>query len=344
MEKLSFVIPCYRSEKSIGKVIEEIIATVEKDGRYDYEIICVNDHSPDNTLDVLVELSENPRVKVIDLMKNFGQHSALMAGYNCVSGDIVVSLDDDGQNPPSEVFCLVDKLQEGGYDLVSAKYAEKKHSFIRRVGSKVSMAMSRELIGMPKDIDLNSYCVFRRIVAEEIVKYKNSYPFVHGLMLRVTRNIANVEIPHKDREEGNSGYSFAKLVGLLMNGFTAFSVKPLRIASILGALVACGGFLYALVVVIRKIFMPEVLAGYSSLMAAVLFIGGIIMMLLGLMGEYIGRIYISINNAPQFAIRTLINMTEENFAILNASPYQDLGELASRVKKKECNQATMDKE
>lgn len=331
MEKLSFVIPCYRSEKSVGKVIEEIIASVKKDGRYDYEIICVNDHSPDNTLDVLIELSKNPRIKVIDLMKNFGQHSALMAGYNCVSGDIIVSLDDDGQNPPSEVFKLVDKLQEGGYDLVSAKYPEKKHSFIRRVGSKVSMAMSRELIGMPKGIDLNSYCVFRRIVAEEIVKYKNSYPFVHGLMLRVTRNIANVEINHKEREEGNSGYSFGKLVGLLMNGFTAFSVKPLRLASILGALVACGGFAYGLVVILRKIFVSDVLAGYSSLMAAVLFIGGIIMMLLGLMGEYIGRIYISINNAPQFAIRSLINMTEENFAMLNANLNQDVSDLENRV-------------
>ncbi len=331
MEKLSFVIPCYRSEKSIGKVVKDIIVTVEKDGRYDYEIICVNDHSPDNTLDVLIDLSQNPRVKVIDLMKNFGQHSALMAGYNCVSGDIVVSLDDDGQNPPSEVFRMIDKLQEGNYDLVSAKYTNKRHSLYRRLGSKVSMAMSRELIGMPKGIDLNSYCVFKRIVAEEIVKYKNSYPFVHGLMLRVTRNIANVEIQHKNREEGNSGYSFGKLLGLMMNGFTAFSVKPLRMASILGALVACGGFIFGLYIIIRKLFMPEILSGYSSLMAAILFIGGIIMMLLGLMGEYIGRIYISINNAPQFAIRSLINMTEENYTILESSPYQDIKELKKRA-------------
>lgn len=333
MKKISFVIPCYNSEKTIPKVIEEIISTVVKDGRYDYEIICINDQSKDNTFAVLIELAQNPRIKVIDLMKNFGQHSALMAGYNCVSGDIVVSLDDDGQNPPSEMFLLIDKLEEGNYDLVSAKYSNKQHAFYRRLGSKVSMTMSRELIGMPKDIDLNSYCAFTRVLAEEIVKYKNSYPFVHGLMLRVTRNIANVEIQHKNREEGNSGYSLRKLIALLMDGFTAFSVKPLRVASVLGVIIACCGFFYGAVIILRKLFFHDILAGYSSLMAALLFVGGIIMMLLGILGEYIGRIYISINNAPQFAIRTMVNMTEENYELFNSSIYQDTRELQKRTVK-----------
>lgn len=331
MEKLSFVIPCYRSEKSIARVIEEIIETVEKDGRYDYEIICINDHSPDNTLGVLMELAQNPRIKVIDLMKNFGQHSALMAGYNCVSGDYVVSLDDDGQNPPSEMFRLIDKLVDGGYDWVSARYPEKKHSLVRRLGSKVSFLMSHVLIGKPNEIDINSYCVIRREIAEEIVKYKNAYPFVHGLMLRVTRNIANVEIDHQDRMEGSSGYSLSKLVGLLMNGFTAFSVKPLRFASLIGAVTACIGFIYGLYVIIRRLIMPGMVAGYSSLMAALLFIGGMIMLLLGLMGEYIGRIYICLNNAPQFAIRSMANMTEENIAAMQMSMGHSAATLRNRT-------------
>lgn len=308
--KLSFVIPCYRSAQSIGNVIERIISTVEDDERYDYEIICVNDYSPDNTLDVLRDLAEeNERIKVIALSRNFGQHSALMAGFNYVTGEIVVCMDDDGQNPPEEMFRLIDKLQEG-YDLVSARYPHKKHSWFRRMGSKASMAMSTYLIGKPKNVDLNSYCVFRRFVADEIVKYKNAYPFVHGLMLRVTRNIANVDIDHCERESGRSGYNLPKLAALWMNGFTAFSEKPLRLASVFGALCAASGFVYGLFVIIRKIRNPEILSGYSSIMVAVLLLSGIIMLFLGLLGEYIGRIYICLNNSPQYTIRETINLSK----------------------------------
>lgn len=309
--KLSFVIPCYRSADSVADVVYRIVNTVLEDGRYDYEIICINDYSPDNTLDVLKELAkENHRVKVLALTRNFGQHSALMAGYNHVTGDIVVCLDDDGQNPPEEMFKLIDKLDEG-YDLVSARYPNKKHNLIRRLGSKVSFAMSRYLVGMPKDLDLNSYCVFRRFVADEVVKYRNAYPFVHGLMLRITRNIANVDIAHQDRQAGASGYTLSKLLGLWMNGFTAFSEKPLRLASLLGILSAAIGFIYSVVIIIQRIFNPAIPAGYSSLMAVVLILCGVIMLLLGLLGEYIGRMYICLNNAPQYAIREKYNCEEK---------------------------------
>lgn len=309
--KLSFVIPCYRSADSVADVVHRIVNTVLEDGRYDYEIICINDYSPDNTLDVLKELAkENYRVKVLALTRNFGQHSALMAGYNHVTGDIVVCLDDDGQNPPEEMFKLIDKLDEG-YDLVSARYPNKKHNLIRRLGSKVSFAMSRYLVGMPKDLDLNSYCVFRRFVADEVVKYRNAYPFVHGLMLRITRNIANVDIAHQDRQAGASGYTLSKLLGLWMNGFTAFSEKPLRLASLLGVLSAAIGFIYSVVIIIQRIFNPAIPAGYSSLMAVVLILCGVIMLLLGLLGEYIGRMYICLNNAPQYAIREKYNCEEK---------------------------------
>ena len=312
MKKLSFVIPCYCSEKSVGNVIDEVVKTVTDDGRYDYEIICINDFSRDNTLDVLKGLAEeNKKIKVINLSRNFGQHSALMAGFNYVSGDIVVCLDDDGQNPPSEMFKLIDKLEEG-YDLVSAKYKqEKRRSLIRKLGTKVSFWMSSYFIGKPKNIDLNSYYVFKRYVVDEIIKYKNAYPFVHGLILRITRNMANVEIEHKTREHGKSSYSFKKLLSLWMNGFTAFSEKPLRLASFFGVLCSLGGFAYGIVTIIRKILYPEIPTGYSSIMTAVLMLSGITMLFLGLLGEYIGRIYISINNAPQFAIKETFNIEEE---------------------------------
>lgn len=311
-KKLSFVIPCYRSSQTIGDVVARIESTVEKDGRYDYEVVCVNDYSPDGTWDVLRKLADgDPRVKALGLSRNFGQHSALMAGFNYVTGDIVISLDDDGQNPPEEVFLLVDKLEEGGYDLVSARYSDKKHSLFRRLGSKLSMGMSTALVGKPKDVDLNSYCAFRRFVADEIVKYQNAYPFVHGLMLRVTRNIANVEITHNERAVGSSGYSLRKLVSLWMNGFTAFSEKPLRLASIMGFVLAAVGFIFGIIIIVRKLLNPaEILAGYSSMMAVMLFLVGIILLFLGLLGEYIGRIYICLNNAPQYVIKDAVNVPD----------------------------------
>jgi len=311
MKKLSFIIPCYCSEKTVGKVIDEIIETVTNDGRYDYEIVCVNDFSKDNTLEVLKQLAEqNSKIKVLSFSRNFGQHSALMAGFNHATGDIIVCLDDDGQNPPSEMFKLIDKLEEG-YDLVSAKYEEKKRSLFRKIGTKLSFWMSSYFIGKPKDIDLNSYYVFRRYILDEIVKYKNAYPFVHGLILRITRNMANVVIEHKSREHGASGYSFKKLLSLWMNGFTAFSEKPLRLASLFGVLCSFGGFAFALVTIIRKIINPNIVVGYSSTMAVTLILSGITMLFLGLLGEYIGRIYISLNNAPQFAIRESYNINPD---------------------------------
>lgn len=312
MKKLSFVIPCYRSEKTVENVVDRIVRTVEADGRYDFEIICVNDSSPDGTFFVLADIARrNKKVKVINLSRNFGQHSALMAGFNYVTGDIIVCLDDDGQNPPEEVFKLVDKLDEG-YDLVSAKYEEKHRSLYRRLGTKVSFAMSSYLIGKPKDIDLNSYYVFRRYVLDEVIKYRNAYPFVHGLILRITRNMANVVIRHDARQEGRSGYNFRKLLALWLNGFTAFSEKPLRIASITGVVLALLGFIYGLFIIVRRIVRPDILVGYSSIMAVNLFLAGTLMLFMGLLGEYIGRIYISLNNAPQYAIKETINIDDSN--------------------------------
>ncbi len=310
MEKLSFVIPCYYSEKTIKNVVSRIIDVVKTRTGYDYEIICVNDGSKDGTYAQLRSLSENPKIKVIDLARNFGQHSALMAGFNYVEGDIIVCLDDDGQNPPEEVFKLIDMLKEG-YDLVSARYSKDTRSLIRKIGTRVSIAMSHYLVGMPKEIELNSYFVMKRFVAEEVIKYQNPYPFVLGLALRVTRNIANVEIRHDERMAGTSGYNLHGLIRLWLNGFTAFSEKPLRLASVVGMLCATGGIVYAIVIILRKLFGNISAIGYSSMMAALLFFCGVIMLFLGLLGEYVGRMYICINNAPQYAIRETKNIKIE---------------------------------
>lgn len=309
--KISVVIPCYYSEKTIKPVISRVVKTIQQDNKYDYEIICVNDGSTDGTYLMLKELAkDNPLIKIIDLSKNFGQHCAIMAGLNYITGDIVVCLDDDGENPPEEMFRLIEKLEEG-YDVVSVIYKKEQRNWIRKIGTRVSMATSHALIGMPPNIEINSYFAMKSFIAKEMIKYTNSYPFIAGLMLRITRNIGNVEIKRGARIAGTSNYNFSKLLRLWLNGFTAFSEKPLQIASIVGLLSSGIGILYAIAIIVQKIIGDITVSGYSSIMAAILIFSGFIMFFLGLLGEYIGRIYICINNAPQFAIRETVNTEKE---------------------------------
>ena len=303
--KLSFIIPCYLSEGLVCGVIEEIIKTVE--GKNPFEIIAVNDASPENVLKELKEAAKkDERIKVIDLAKNGGKHCALMAGYSRATGDIIVGVDDDGQCPVDCVYKLISPLEEG-YDIALAKYPLKKQSKIKNMGSYVNDKMACSFLGKPKDLKLSNFYAVKRFVLEEVLKYKNPYPYIDGLFLRSTDKIINVEMQERERKAGKSGYTLKKSLKLFMNGFTAFSVKPLRFSSILGFITALLGFLFAVAVVVKKAINPQVPSGYSSIMAVLLFVGGVIMMLLGVIGEYIGRIYISINNSPQYVIREEIN-------------------------------------
>ena len=304
---LSFVIPCYRSQNTILKVVDEIERTVKTRDGYDYEIILVNDCSPDNVWSVIADLARrNSRVTAINLAKNFGQHSALLAGYNHCSGDYVISLDDDGQTPADELYKLVDKLDEG-FDVVYASYGEVHQNIIRRLGSNFAKAMSDYMFDIKGDKNHgSSYYIAKKFIIDEMIKYKNPYPYMGGLILRVTRNIGFVFVTHRDRMEGRSGYSFKGLVNLWLNGFTAFSVKPLRIGSYVGFLSSILGILYAIYIIIKKLFInPDLQTGWSSIISVIMIIGGIIMLMLGLIGEYIGRIYICINNSPQYVIKEI---------------------------------------
>lgn len=307
MEKISFVIPCYRSEKTLPGVVAEIEEKMKNLARYEFEIILVNDCSSDGTFEVIRKLCrEHENIKGIDFARNFGQHSALMAGLRHSDSDYVVCLDDDGQTPADEVDKLLDKLEEG-YDAVYAKYDHKQHSLFRNFGSKLNERMTRIMLGKPKELYISSYFAVKRFVVEDMVRYENSYPYVIGLVLRSTRNIANVSVNHREREVGVSGYTLKKLIGLWFNGFTAFSVKPLRIATGIGAFSAVAGFFYGIYTIVKRLINPDVPMGFSSTMAAIVFFGGMIMLMLGLIGEYIGRIYISLNNSPQYVIREKIN-------------------------------------
>ncbi|MBS7303525.1 MAG: glycosyltransferase family 2 protein [Lachnospiraceae bacterium] len=312
MKKVSFVIPCYRSALTIGNVVKEIQDTMKILEAYSYEIILVNDCSPDDTFDVITEICrKNQNICGVNLAKNFGQHGALMAGFHQVTGDILVCLDDDGQTPANEVGKLLEEI-ERGQDVVYASYEHKKHSLFRNFGSWVNEKMAQFLLGKPKELYVSSYFAARRFIVDEMLKYENAYPYVIGLVLRTTKRISNVPVQHREREIGTSGYTLGKLLALWFNGFTAFSTKPLRIATISGTVFACIGFLYTIYTIIKKFVNPAVPIGFSSMMSAILLIGGMIMIMLGLIGEYIGRMYICMNNAPQFVIRDLIPAKEEN--------------------------------
>lgn len=303
-KKITFVIPCYRSEHTLGDVVNELRGHLkEREDKYEYEIVLVNDASPDGVWQVIRQLCEDDSaITGISFAQNFGQHAALLAGYAKATGDYVFSLDDDGQAPLESVYTMIDKLEEG-YDVVYGKYPVVKQNGFRRFGSYMNHKMSEILLGKPKDIEGNSFFVMRAFIAKEVIRYKNAYPYIEGLILRATKNIANVIVEQRERKSGTSGYTLWKLISLWMNGFTAFSIKPLRVVTFFGSIVACLGFLYMIWILIRRIINPQILLGWSSIMAVLLILGGVILIALGMIGEYVGRIYISINDAPQYVIR-----------------------------------------
>lgn len=310
MDKVSFVIPCYRSELTLRQVVEEIRVAMKGLPAYTHEIVLVNDCSPDGTLRVIRELCEKyDNITAISLARNFGQHAALMAGFRHVTGDIVLCLDDDGQTPAADAGKFLAEI-EAGRDVVYARYSNKQHSAFRNFGSRVNEIMTRFMLGKPRELYISSYFAARRFVIDEVIRYENCYPYVIGLVLRTTKNIGNVDVRHRQREVGHSGYTMKALLGLWFNGFTAFSIQPLRFATLVGVFCAVSGFLYGIYTIVKRLLNPAVPLGFSSLMSAVVFIGGMIMLMLGLIGEYVGRIYISLNNSPQYVIREVIGQKE----------------------------------
>ena len=304
---VSCVIPCYRSELSVGQVVSEIeLAFESRSAEYDYEIILVNDASPDGTLQVIERLAAgDAHVVAADLARNFGQQSAIMAGFSLVRGDIVVVLDDDMQCPPSEMFKLIDVLVNEKKDIVYASYGHREHAGWRNLGSRFNTWCNRKFCRVPNDLQVNNYYAVRRYVVDCALNYQNPYPYIEGLLMQAVRTYANVEITHNAREFGESGYNMHRLLTQWFNGVTLFSVYPLRIATALGFLISLVGLVFACFVVVQRILDPSITEGWSSLMAAQMFIGGLILFSLGIVGEYIGRIYLSLNHMPQYIIRNV---------------------------------------
>ncbi|MBR6353384.1 MAG: glycosyltransferase family 2 protein [Oscillospiraceae bacterium] len=310
MKTVSFVIPCYRSERTIRGVADEIRETMRTLPDYDWELVLVNDCSPDGTFDVIRSLArEDAHITAVDLAKNFGQHAALMCGMRRTRGDVVVCLDDDGQTPADEVGKLLAKLEEG-CDVVYASYEDKRESGFRRFGSRVNRRMTEIMLAKPRELELTSYFAARRFLVDEMLRYEHCYPYVMGLVLRSTKHVGNVPVRHRARETGSSGYTLSKLLGLWMNGFTSFSVKPLRIATYSGALIALLGFVYALVAVIRYFTVHLAPQGWTTTTVLLLLVGGFVLLMLGLVGEYVGRVFMCVNATPQYVEREVVKQEE----------------------------------
>lgn len=302
---LSIIIPCYNS----GQTIERVVCDAEDciKGIYNYQFILVNDHSSDHVWDVIQNMCEkNPRVTGISLSRNFGQQAARMAALPYIEGEYVLFMDDDGQHPAEGISRMIQKAEEG-YDIVFALFKQKKERAWKKLGSWVNTKMTDYLMQKPKEIKQSSFFIVKRFVAEELKHYHSPFPYIFGYLMQVTKRIANVELQHQERLSGSSGYNLKKLIWLWMNGFVSFSVIPLRISSALGTICACSGFLWGLVLIIQKICNPSVAAGYTSLIAVILFCSGILMLMLGLTGEYIGRIFITLNNVPQYVVSEVKN-------------------------------------
>jgi len=306
---LSVVIPLYRSEDTITDVVEELHIELAKLNISGYEIILVNDASPDGVLGIAKKLATlDSRVKLISLAKNCGQTTAMIVGYQHASGKYIVNMDDDFQNPAFEIEKLLDKLVSEDLDVVFAKYPSREQSTYRRMGSKINYKMTEYMMNKPKGIQTNAFFIMRKFISDEIIKYNNNYPYVFGIIFAATNRIGNVEITHRARLKGESGYTFRSLVSLWLNGVLNFSVKPLRIATGLGFLVSFAAFVGIIWAFISRILNPVAPLGWASTVIIILFFAGVQLASIGLLGEYIGRLYISNSNLPKAVVRERINI------------------------------------
>ena len=308
---VSVVIPCYNSERSIREVVELTIQEFEALPDYTVEFVLVNDNSSDGTYSQIEALAKDyPNVHGISLMRNFGQHNALMCGMNYTHGDLILGMDDDLQTHPSQIPVILEKQREG-YDLVYGVYDKSVNSAGKNLTSWFNRVSSRFLLGRPKEIHSSNFWLITDKVRREVIKYRNYNPYVDGLFFRTTHNIANVTIHHHKREFGSSNYTLRKMMKLWM-AYWNYSVLPLRAASVLGSLTALIGFIAAIVTVVNKLVDPTITVGWSSTVSIMLIFFGFTLLVLGIIGEYIGEIVLSINQTPQFVIRDMVNVPDED--------------------------------
>ncbi len=306
---ISVAIPCYKSEKTIEPVVNEIRQTIAKYPEHDYQIVLVNDYPFDNTYSVIRRLcEEDEKIVGVNLSRNYGQTAAKLAALPYVKGDVLVYMDDDGQHPAEGIIPLVNKVMEG-YDVVYAYFKSKQHSLFKRVTSKINAKISEMNGTRIKGVHVSSFYAISRFAVDAYENYTSPFPSMMGYLNTVVGKVTDIEMPHRARMAGQSNYSLDKLLKMWLNGFTNFSTAPLRSIAVIGIFFALLGFLGGLGLVIAKLINPAMAAGYASTMSVLLFMGGLILLALGFIGEYIGRIYMTLSNLQQYRVREVINDT-----------------------------------
>lgn len=302
---LTFVIPLYNSADTISAVVQAIEELKIEGG---HEVVLVNDGSRDSTEDVCRELIAKARIPmtVVNHARNFGEHNAVLTGWRHARGAFIVNLDDDGQNPPAEAVRLYHHARTAGLDVVYGHYAEKRHAPWRNLGSKFTNRLTDWLLDKPKGFYLSSFRCVSALVAREAAANTGPFPYIDGLILQVTQRIGAIEVKHAERAAGQSGYTLRKLVRLWLSTFVNFSVMPLRLATVLGLMISVAGLFGVAWVAVLWATQTGPQVGWGALMAALLIFSGAQLVLLGVIGEYLGRMFLTVNQRPQSVVRDVV--------------------------------------
>lgn len=302
---LSIVVPVYNGAATVGALVDALSALRPEGG---IEIVLVNDGSPDNSGEVCRAIAATATVPLtyVEHARNFGEHNAVMTGLRHARGDYVITMDDDLQNPPEEVVRLYDHARLGRFDVVYTRYAVKEHEGWRNLGSRFANWVADQLMDKPKGLYLSSFRCMSALAVREVVKYSGPYPYIDGLLMQVTQRLDSIEVKHFARVEGRSNYTLKRLVRLWMNLATNFSILPLRLAVIAGAAMGGLGLLAALYVIIEGL-SGHTPSGWASLMTVTLLIAGVQFLILGVLGEYVGRAFMSANGKPQGVVREVLS-------------------------------------
>jgi polyisoprenyl-phosphate glycosyltransferase len=304
MKEISIVVPVYNSQDILFSLQEEIEKALNS---YNYELILVHDCGPDNSWDIITKLAKNnSNIVGVNVRKNYGQDNAIMAGLNLSNGDYVVIMDDDLQHSPFDIPKLLKKCKEG-YDVCYANFESKKQSAWKNAGSWLNGKIAEYIIDKPKNIYLSPFELIKRDLVLEIIKYKGPYPYVQGLILNYTTNVTQINIEHHKRHTGVGNFNLIRSIRDFLKLATSFSVVPLRVATIIGFISAISGFMLIPFYMYQYIRGAHIVDGWTSLMVLFLLIGNLILISLGIIGEYLGRMYLNINNKPQYAVSEILN-------------------------------------